>query len=498
MTPTPPPTSPASTRPLPVLIQGGMGVAVSSWRLARTVASLGHLGVVSGVGIGNVLATRLSVGDEDALRALRTFPEPSTAREIEERFWVPAGQRSGRAAPLTEMWSLTPAARQERLTVAGAYVEVWLSRQGHHNPVGLNHLEKIALPTLATLYGAMLGGVDTVIMGAGIPLRIPGALDALARHEPATYPIYVDGAGKGDDYRMRFDPALTFPDWKDRPTLVRPRFLPIVSSNVLAQALLKRADGRIDGFIIEAPTAGGHNAPPRGAVELNDKGEPIYGPKDVVDLDKMKDLGLPFWLAGSRGRPGALREAQALGAVGIQVGTAFAFCRESGMDPALRRRVVAEARAGRVSVRTDPRASPTGFPFKVVQMGGTISDAAVREARERVCNIGVLREAYKREDGSVGYRCASEPVEAFVKKGGKEEDTVGRACLCNGLTATVGLALPTKSGSLEPPVVTSGDDLVEIGIFLKEGQDEYSAAEVIALLVGDDAATQPPARDAAE
>ena len=34
-------------RNLPVLIQGGMGVAVSDWRLARAVAQSGNLGVVS-------------------------------------------------------------------------------------------------------------------------------------------------------------------------------------------------------------------------------------------------------------------------------------------------------------------------------------------------------------------------------------------------------------------------------------------------------------------
>ena len=34
--------------PWPVIIQGGMGVGVSGWRLARAVAERGHLGVVSG------------------------------------------------------------------------------------------------------------------------------------------------------------------------------------------------------------------------------------------------------------------------------------------------------------------------------------------------------------------------------------------------------------------------------------------------------------------
>lgn len=491
----------AMARTNPLIIQGGMGVAMSSWRLARTVASLGHLGVVSSVGIGSVLARRLWSGDEDSRRVLRTFPVASTAREIEERYWLPAGKNVGTRPPTSEMWSLEPTPRQERLTVAGAFVEVSLAREGHNNPVGINLLEKIALPNLSALYGAILAGVDTVIMGAGIPLRIPGALDALARHALATYPIFVDGASKDDDYRIRFDPSVTFPDWQDRPALVRPRFLPIVSSNVLAQALLKRADGRIDGFVIEAPTAGGHNAPPRGAGELNDKGEPIYGPRDVVDLEKMKDLGLPFWLAGSRGRPHGLREALSLGAVGIQVGTAFACSRESGMDPALRRRILAKARAGELTVKTDPRASPTGFPFKVVQMDGTISDPTVRDARERVCNIGVLREGFKREDGTIGYRCASEPVEDFLKKGGKLEETVGRACLCNGLISTVGMPMPMRNGLPEPPIVTSGDDLVDVAQFLPPGQDEYGAADVISYLLkeyGAEAHRPAISKDAAE
>lgn len=479
-----PATSPSSTRSNQVIIQGGMGVAVSSWRLANAVASLGHLGVVSGVAIGSVLSMRLWRGDQDALRVLRTFPDASAAREIEERYYRAPGTAGGQPAPLPLMWSLDPTLKNQRLTVVGAFVEVSLAREGHDNAVGINLLEKIALPSLASLYGAMLAGVDTVIMGAGIPLRIPGALDLLARHQRATYPIYVDGADKNDDYRIAFDPETVFPEWQSRPALVRPRFFPIVSSNALALAMLKRADGSIEGFVVEAPTAGGHNAPPRGNAELSSDGEPVYGPRDAVDLEKLKALGLPFWLAGKRGTPEGLQEAQALGAVGIQVGTAFAFCRESGIDPALRQRIIAEVRAGRMRVRTDARASPTGFPFKVAQVAGTISDIAVRDARERVCNVGVLREGFKRPDGTVGYRCSAEPVDQYLAKGGKLEDTVGRSCLCNGLTATVGLALSTKTGSLELPIVTAGDDLIEVARYLPPGQDDYGAADVVAYLLG--------------
>ena len=45
---------------LPKLIQGGMGVAISDWRLAKAVSSLGQLGVVSGTGISRVVASRLT------------------------------------------------------------------------------------------------------------------------------------------------------------------------------------------------------------------------------------------------------------------------------------------------------------------------------------------------------------------------------------------------------------------------------------------------------
>jgi len=52
-----------SAKTLPALIQGGMGVAVSSWPLARAVAANGQLGVVSGTAADVVLARRLQDGD---------------------------------------------------------------------------------------------------------------------------------------------------------------------------------------------------------------------------------------------------------------------------------------------------------------------------------------------------------------------------------------------------------------------------------------------------
>ncbi|MDH5198580.1 MAG: nitronate monooxygenase, partial [Gemmatimonadota bacterium] len=67
---------------------------------------------------------------------------------------------------------------------------------------------------------------------------------------------------------------------------------------------------------------------------------------------------------------------------------------------------------------------------------------------------------------------------SYVKKGGKEEDTVGRRCLCNGLMADIGLGQARANDTVEPPLVTSGDDLVALGEFLGD-RTHYSAGEVL-------------------
>src|SRR5690606_10468319 len=182
---------------------------------------------------------------------------------------------------------------------------------------------------------------------------------------------------------------------------------------------------RVDGFVIEGPTAGGHNAPPRGELHVNERGEPIYGERDLVDLEKIAELGLPFWVAGGAGSPERLLEVLAAGGAGIQVGTLFAYSNESGITRESKERVLRQSRQEPIDVLTDFRASPTGFPFKVVQLRGTLSDDAAYQARERICDLGYLRNAYRMENGRIGYRCSAEPVDTFAKKGGRVEDTVG-------------------------------------------------------------------------
>ncbi len=472
---------------LPKLIQGGMGVAISDWRLAKAVSQLGQLGVVSGTGISRVLASRLMDGDlsGNVRRALANFSMPEPVQNIINKYYTPGGKSPETPYRTPVAYSIRPPKFLDQLTAIANYVEVYLAKEGHSGLVGINLLEKVQMPNLASLYGAMLAGVDVVLMGAGIPTQIAGILDKLSNHEPVSYRVDVHGAEKDDDHRIHFDPENVFPGIsKLVGKLKRPKFLPIISSVVLAQALIKRSEGPVDGFVIEGPTAGGHNAPPRGAVNLNEKGEPIYTEKDTVDLEKMKQLGLPFWLAGGYGNPKQVQAALDAGAAGVQVGTAFSLCDESGMEPELKKRLLRKVLDEEAEVFTSPLVSPTGFPFKVAQLEGTLSDPEAYAARNRICDLGFLRILYKRENGTIGYRCAAEPVDDFVKKGGNAEDTINRSCLCNNLLSTAGFPQTRKDGYVEEPIITSGDDLVSAGQFVRAGKTSFSAEDVVRYLLG--------------
>jgi nitronate monooxygenase len=466
----------------PTIIQGGMGVAVSTWRLARAVSRAGELGVVSGTFLAVVLARRLAEGDPEGhmRHALAHFPVPGVAGRILARYYVAGGQPRAGEFPAVPLPTLHPGAALTELTVAANFVEVFLAKEGHAGKVGLNLLEKVQLPTLPSLFGAILADVDYVLMGAGIPRAIPGALDLLAAGEPATLRVDVDGAAAGEEHGTRFAPREFCGAALPR-SLRRPCFLPIVSSVVLALTLARKSNGRVDGFIVEGSAAGGHNAPPRGPLQLSPAGEPVYGPRDTPDLEKIRELGLPFWLAGANARPAKLAAALALGAAGIQVGTAFAFCEESGIQPVLKRDVLRASRAGRARVFTDPAASPTGFPFKVLALPGTLSEPAAYAARERICDLGYLRRPYRRADGSIGYRCAAEPVADYRRKGGADADTAGRKCLCNGLAATAGFG-QSRRGVRELPLVTAGDEVADLARLVPPDRETYCAADVVGYL----------------
>lgn len=465
------------------IIQGGMGVGVSDWRLARAVSQCGQLGVVSGTGLATLMLRKLQQGDADGRlrQAFAHFPDQDMARRIWDRYHIAGGKSPVNSYELSAMPALAFPQSLLELAILSSFVEVFLAKTGHTGVVGINLLEKIQTPTLATLFGAMLADVDYVLMGAGIPRHIPGVLDKFAQFEPAELKIDVEGALPEDHFAMLLDPRQVIQ--MEPRALKRPQFLAIISSATLAMTLARKSNGRVDGFIIEGSCAGGHNAPPRGQLQLNASGEPVYGERDKIDLAKIRDLELPFWLAGGYGTPEQLAAAVTDGAQGVQIGTAFAFCEESAITPELKLRVILHVRSGEAHVKTDPLASPTGYPFKVLELNGTLSDDSLYEERSRLCDLGYMRQLYRRENGTIGYRCSAEPLADYLAKGGKQQDTVGRKCLCNALFSTIGLG-QQKNRVGELPIITAGDDVAHLARYLEPNQTTYHASDVVTYVLG--------------
>ncbi len=465
----------------PVVIQGGMGVAVSSWQMARAVSRAGQLGVVSGTALDVVIARRLQDGDAngDVRRALEHFPVPAMAERVLRRHFREGGRADGESYVPVHKLSMSPSVTCLELSIVANFAEVWLAKEGHHGVVGINFLEKVQMATPSAAYGAMLAGVDYVLMGAGIPSEIPALLNHLALHEKCALDLDVDGATSA--YSVGLDPeALTGGGLAPLP---RPHFLAIVSAHVLAAYLAREDSTRPDGFVVEGPRAGGHNAPPRGRLVLDDDGQPVFGPRDDADLAKVAAVGLLFWLAGGYSTSLQVKQALAEGAAGVQVGTLFALCAESGLKTPVREGMLTELAAGRLEVRTDPLASPTGFPFKVVSVAGSLSEPETYADRPRLCDLSYLRVPYEKEPGTLGYRCPAEPVHMYVRKGGDIADTVGRKCLCNGLTANVGLGQTRRDGYQEAAIATLGADLDGVTLMLSEFPDGWTAAQAVDFLL---------------
>ncbi|NNN08800.1 MAG: nitronate monooxygenase [Acidimicrobiaceae bacterium] len=460
----------------PWLIQGGMGIAISNWRLARAVASAGQLGVVSGTAIDTVFARRLQDhGVDDALRSvLEKFPVPGIVEDALHRF-AEVRRRAGTPYKSLAMLTERSPRRAFDLVVLASFVEVALAKLGHSGLVGINLLTKVQIPTAASLCGAVMAGVDYVMMGAGVPTHIPGVIDDICHGRRATLPFAVTGAASDHPASsLTFDPT----PYLGSTPLQHPKFVGIVSSHVLATALFKRSNGPVDGFVVERPSAGGHNAPPRGAYALDEKGGPIYGPRDEIDFNVVGSLGVPFWIGGGVTSSADVSDAIALGATGVQVGTMFAYCQESGMEPELRLRILEDLKGHSLAVSTSITASSTGYPFKVVDEIGTIGDPDVYAARTRKCDLGYLREAYLDDNGATAYRCAAEPLTIYRRKGGNVDDAQSTTCLCNGLMATCGLAQVRPDGYVEPALVTSGDRIEDVIVLLHDRED-FSAHDVI-------------------
>ncbi len=459
-----------------------MGIGVSSWRLARAVAEAGEVGVVSATAIDSVLVRELQAGDPNGrLDVLASYPDQEIVQHLVETYYVEGGIAPDAPYKLLPMHRFRPTVRSQRILSAAAFSEVRLAKKGHAGYVGINLLCELKRYTLPSLYGAMLAGVDAVMIGAGIPIEEGNLLQDLADGRPCRLRFEVDTSlseAKAGPFYYHLDPADLVPEVVP---LRRPDFYPIVSSDTLARILkAKLPEGIITGWIIEGPTAGGHNAPPRNKA-YTESGNPVYGDRDLADLAKVADLGLPFYLAGGYGDPEKVSDAMKQGAAGVQIGSLFSLSYESGYPDEYKRSLIEQIHAGLITIRTDGRVSPTGFPFKVIEVEGTNGVAEVYEQRTRMCDLGYLQEAYLDKNGRLLARCASEPVDEYVRKGGKLENTENRGCLCNGLMANIGHGQRRASGN-ELQLFTGGDELLTLPLGSLENPS-YSALDVLEYLL---------------
>ena len=517
------------------LIQGGMGVYVSNWRLARAVAMEQPgitAGTVSGTGLDIVYVRLLQLGDPGGhvRRALAAFDAQfgvTIGQKIIDRYFIQGGKaptarfknapkqvvrtQDNDLLPLphqqSEIQSLTLEPDVIELLIATGYAEVWLARHGldasqeFTGRIFINFLHKIELPLVYGMYGAMLAGVDGIIVGAGNPDGLPAVCSRLAEHSAVTIDLSVLYRESGETFSIAFDPRLVADGKLAVAPLRRPAFLAIVSLETLVQALANSQSQAPDGFIIEHHTAGGHNAGPQGPLKKDELGQPIYGVEDEPDLQAIRQVGLPFWLAGGYGSCEKVAQALSLGANGVQVGSLFALAEESGMKAAYRTAILnflkKETDDSRLVFTT--LFSPTGFPFKVVQLENTLADEAVFAARRRVCDIGLLQQRGLSKPDAAGMRrlfqrCPAAPLDDFVSKRGLPLNSDDRRCLCNGLLACAGLGQTgMQEGKLgeEPAIVTLGNHLDGIRRLSRNGQTPYWVHDVVTDILGQPVSFNP-------
>lgn len=180
------------------LIQGGMGVYVSNWRLAKAVAMEKPgitAGTVSGTGLDWVYVRLLQLGDPGGhvRRAFKAFDDKfltGIGKKILGRYFIDGGkapashfknppQQLVRALDGSDVIPLSSRPEEPvplvldkdniELLIATGFAEVWLAKEGHRGNIFINFLKKVELPLVYTMYGAMLADVDGVIIGAGNP-----------------------------------------------------------------------------------------------------------------------------------------------------------------------------------------------------------------------------------------------------------------------------------------------------------------------------------------
>lgn len=342
-----------------IFVQGGMGIGISLAPLARAVARRGGIGTISSAGLAAIVSKRLG-------------------RKVNDR--------------------------------EAAALEVAEAKKGG-GCIAMNIMVALHQSFTESILGAVDGGVDAVILGAGLPTNLP---DSLAQSDTA--------------------------------------LIPIVSSVKALRIIQRRWQERLqrppDAVVLEGPLAGGHlGFSPHDVDKEAFRLENLFGP---VKEFAQKNGDYPIIVAGGiYYHDDIVRWINEFGADGVQLGTRFAATYESGASPAFKQAIV-DCRQEDIIVAKKP-GSPCGLPFRVIKTSPGYQ-LALKKARPPKCNRGLV---LRKDDSGKFTVCSA-------------RDSHDSFCICNVLLSAHGFT------DKEEPIFTIGGrgHLVDKILFVDELMDE--------------------------
>jgi len=319
------------------VIQGGMGIGLSGFTLAGAVAKEGGLGVLSSAALDRLVSKRkgIKLNHREAARL-----EVLDAREIS----------LGKGA------------------------------------IGMNIMVALINSYEESVLGAMDGGVDVIISGAGLPF----ALAEIAK----THDRYDEVA-----------------------------LVPIVSSARAAEVIIKKWEkaGRLpDAFVVEGPLAGGHIGWRDVETAMDPQNTLENLVKEVLEVCAKFQPGIPVMAAGGIYSHQDILDFIDLGCAGVQMGTRFLATHESGANENYKNLLV-NCSDSDIELAAKP-GSPCGMLFRVLKASPFYQEA-LSLARKPKCDKGYLLNKGK---------CSA------------KENNETSFCICNGLSASVGIAPEEK------------------------------------------------------
>jgi len=258
------------------VIQAGMGVRVGNAELAAATIKAGGMGCISSVGLG-----------EDYQRAFKNY---------------------------------------EKMSDENLALEIRRTREltGGKGPLGVNIM--VALTNYeSNVRTAVKEGIDFIISGAGLPLRLP-------------------------EY-----------------TNENVALIPVISSGRALELILRTWQRKYkrnpDAIIVEGPLCGGHLAFNYEQLKEPEKYPLDYLYKEVKDVADKYGIGsVPLIGAGTVSDPADVLAVMKMGYRGVQIGTRFICVEESGMSDAGKKLYTESGSKDTLII-----SSPVGMPVRVIK-----------------------------------------------------------------------------------------------------------------------------------